>query len=290
VIAAEPLLAVDISAGYPARPGVLRDVRFEIFPGEILGLIGRSGSGKSTIAFAIPRLLELRGGMVRGTLRFAGRDLMAASQAELRRLRGKEVAIVLQSPISALNPVLRLETQLREVWRAHRAEPWREGREHARALMGRMGLPSDEEFLRRYPRQLSLGQAQRVVIAMAVLHRPKLLIADEPTSALDPATGAEIMELFRQVNRDSATAILYVSHDLASVASLCHRVAVVHEGTVAGWGSPQEILATAAAGVPEGTPCGAPSAPGYLSAATAVSSVTGSGMISPPTPPITPAV
>jgi peptide/nickel transport system ATP-binding protein len=283
---AEPLLAVDISADYPGRPGVLRDVRFEVFPGEILGLIGRSGSGKSTIAFAIPRLLELRGGMVRGRLRFAGCDLMAASQSELRRLRGKEIAIVLQSPISALNPTLRLETQLREAWRAHRAESWSEGRDHARALLGRMGLPSDEGFLRRYPRQLSLGQAQRVVITMAVLHRPKLLIADEPTSALDPATGGEILELFRQVNRDSGTAILYVSHDLSSVASLCHRVAVVHEGTVAGWGSPQEILASA----PAGLPAAVPPVPAYPWAAAAISSVTGSGTISPPTSPMTPAV
>jgi peptide/nickel transport system ATP-binding protein len=233
---------MDISADYPSRPGVLRDVRLEIRSGEILGLVGQSGSGKSTIALAICQLLELRGGVVRGSIRYCGTDLMSARPGDLRRLRGKEISIVLQSPMTALNPVLRLETQLREVWRAHRSEPWKEGCQHACALLRRMGLPGEESFLRRYPRQLSVGQAQRVVITMALLHRPKLLIADEPTSALDPATGAEILELFRTCNRDFGTAILYVSHDLSSVAALCHRVAVVSEGSVAGWGSPEEIL------------------------------------------------
>jgi ABC-type glutathione transport system ATPase component len=238
-------MAVDISADYPSRPGVLRDVRFEIQPGEILGLIGQSGSGKSTIALALCRLLELRGGSLRGSIQFCGADLLAMKPGELRRLRGKEIAIVLQSPMSALNPVLRLETQLYEVWRAHRRESWGEGRKHACALLGRMGLPGTEKFLRRYPRELSVGQAQRVVITMAMLHRPKLLIADEPTSALDPATAAEILELFRGCNRDFGATILYVSHDLDSVAALCHRVAVVYEGGIAGWGPPAEVLARA---------------------------------------------
>jgi peptide/nickel transport system ATP-binding protein len=247
-----PLLAVNISADYPARPGVLRDVRFEIRPGEILGLIGQSGSGKSTIALAICRLLELRGGTVRGSIRFCETDLMSLRPRELRRLRGREISIVLQSPMSALNPVLRLESQLREVWRAHRPESWSEGRKHACALLGRMGLPGNEKFLRRYPRELSVGQAQRVVITMAMLHRPKLLIADEPTSALDRGTAAEILELFRGCNRDFGTALLYVSHDLASVAALCHRVAVVYEGGIAGWGTPEEVLGRA------------PQVPGYI--------------------------
>ncbi|MBV8731847.1 MAG: ABC transporter ATP-binding protein, partial [Acidobacteriia bacterium] len=187
---------MDISADYPAKPGVLREVRFRIEAGEILGLIGQSGSGKSTIAFAIPRLLEMRGGVLRGAVRFRGTDLMTATQKELRRLRGKDISIVLQSPMSALNPALRLETQLREVWNAHRRESWNEGRAHACALLARMGLPNSQDFLRRYPRELSVGQAQRVVITMAMLHQPKLLIADEPTSALDPATGSEILGLF----------------------------------------------------------------------------------------------
>jgi peptide/nickel transport system ATP-binding protein len=242
-----PLLEVAISADYPAKQGVLRDVRFEMQEGEILGLIGQSGSGKSTIAFAIPRLLEMRGGATRGSIRFRGVDLMAASDREMRRLRGREISIVLQSPLTALNPALRLETQLREVWRAHRSESWSAGRETACELLERMGLPSGDRFLRRYPRELSVGQAQRVVITMAVLHRPKLLIADEPTSALDPATGHGILELFRKCNREFGAAILFVSHDLASVANLCHRVAVVYEGSIAGWGAPGEILQSSGA-------------------------------------------
>jgi peptide/nickel transport system ATP-binding protein len=242
-----PLLEVAISADYPAKQGVLRDVRFEIQESEILGLIGQSGSGKSTIAFAIPRLLEMRGGVARGSIRFRGVELMAASELEMRRLRGRDISIVLQSPMTALNPALRLETQLREVWRAHRSESWSAGRESACELLERMGLPSGDRFLRRYPRELSVGQAQRVVITMAVLHRPKLLIADEPTSALDPATGHGILELFRKCNREFGAAILFVSHDLASVGNLCHRVAVVHEGSIAGWGAPGEILESSAA-------------------------------------------
>ena len=118
--ATPPLLSVDISAGYPGKPLALDGVRFTVAAGEILGLIGESGSGKSTIALALLRLLELRGGEVRGSIRFGGRDLMSLSRRELRSVRGKEMAIVLQSPVAALNPALRLETQLREAWRAHR--------------------------------------------------------------------------------------------------------------------------------------------------------------------------
>jgi peptide/nickel transport system ATP-binding protein len=231
----EPLLAVNVTADYPGRPRVLDAVRFAIGRGEIAGLIGASGSGKSTVALAVMRLLDLRGGAVHGSIRFDGRELMGLDAGEMRRIRGKEIGLVLQSPMAALNPALRIETQLREAWRAHRSAPWRSAKAEALALLARMGLPADAEFVRRYPRQLSVGQAQRVAIAMAVMHRPKLLIADEPTSALDPESRGGILELFEQLNVELGVAILYVSHDLASVERICHTVGVLEDGRLVRW-------------------------------------------------------
>lgn len=220
----DPLLDVDISVDYPNRPDVLRNVRFTLARGEIAGLIGPSGAGKSTLALAIMRLVELRGGRIRGSIRLGGRDLMTLDAAALRRVRGREIGLVLQSPVAALNPALKIETQLREVWRAHGAGPWRDARPEVSALLARMDLPAEPEFLRRYPRQLSVGQAQRVAIAMAVMHRPQLILADEPTSALDPESRAGILDLFDSLNRELGITILYISHDLVSVDRLCHRV------------------------------------------------------------------
>jgi ABC-type glutathione transport system ATPase component len=235
-----PLLDVNLSAGYPARPRVLDGVRFSLDRGEIVGLIGPSGSGKSTVALAVLRLLELRGGTAHGSIRFDGRELMELRAAELRRIRGKGMALVMQSPVAALNPALRIETQLREMWRAHEAapSPGRSPPDPPPPLLERIGLPAGDEFLRRYPRELSVGQAQRVAIAMAVMHRPKLLIADEPTSALDPGSRNGILELFEQLNAELGISILYVSHDLASVERLCRRAGVLEGGRLARWETP----------------------------------------------------
>jgi ABC-type glutathione transport system ATPase component len=238
----EPVLAVDISVDYPGRRGVLESVSFAMEPGEIMGLVGESGSGKSTIALALLRLLELRGGAVRGRIRFAGRDLMECSSKELRSIRGQEIGLVLQSPMSALNPALRIETQLHEAWRAHRSEPWTFAKTGIAELLEGMDLPSGADFLRRYPRQLSVGQAQRVVIAMAVMHGPKLLIADEATSALDPVSRDEILDLFRKLNAERGMALLYISHDLDSVAGLCHTVAVLDRGRLVECGPASRLL------------------------------------------------
>jgi ABC-type glutathione transport system ATPase component len=237
------LLEVDVSADYPQRPDVLEGVRFTLRRGEAAGLIGASGSGKSTVALALLRLLELRGGRTRGSIRFEGRELLRAGARELRRLRGSEISLVWQSPMSALNPALRIETQLREVWRAHAAQRWSAARPAVEHLLERMDLPPARELLRRYPRQLSVGQAQRVAIAMAVMHGPKLLIADEATSALDPASRAGILGLLARLNRERGIAILYISHDLASVAQLCETAGVMDAGRLIEWGPAASVLA-----------------------------------------------
>ena len=238
----EPLLSVDLSLDYPNKPGALRGVRFDLQPGEILGLVGESGSGKSTIALSLLRLLDVKAAKASGHVRFHGRDLLLASEGEMRRLRGREMALVLQSPLASLNPALRIGTQLAEAWRAHA-----QGRKAdlsaaiSRALIS-VGLPPEQAFHRRFPAQISVGQAQRVLIAMAILHSPPLLIADEPTSALDVLTQAEVLRLFAQLNRSLGSALLYISHDLMSVASICHRIAILREGEIVECGSREQVL------------------------------------------------
>ena len=237
-----PLLSVSVSVDYPNRPGVLRDVNFDVAPGEILALVGPSGSGKSTIALAILRLLHMKGGKARGNVFLRGTDLMGYKESQMRPIRGRDVGLVLQSPISSLNPALRIGTQLMEAWRAHASGGKQEGREVIADTMAAVSLPNDDLFLRRYPAQLSVGQAQRVIIAMAVLHRPDLLIADEPTSALDVITQSEILALFSDLNRQFGIAILYISHDLLSVAHLAHRIALLHDGTIVESGPTDEVF------------------------------------------------
>jgi len=236
------VLSVHLSVDYRNKPGVLRDVVFDIRPGEAFGLVGASGSGKSTIALAILRLLEMRGGAARGSVLFEGRELLTCREKEMRQLRGRKIALVPQSPASALNPALRLETHLREAWQAHSPQPWKEARTPVRDLFIRLELPGDEAFFRRYPHQVSVGQAQRVLIAMAVLHRPALLIADEPTSALDTVAQREILRLLRGLNREFGMAALYISHDLASVAALCQRVGVLRGGRLAECGPVETVM------------------------------------------------
>ena len=224
------LLQARFSVDYPNKPGVLTGVEFEIGAGEILGLVGESGSGKSTIALAILRLLDHKGGATHGEVLFEGTNLLELSEREMRRIRGRDIALVLQSPLASLNPSLRIGSQIREAWRAHQSGP--EWKPRALELFDLVSLPTEEEFLDRFPRQLSVGQAQRVLIAMAVLHRPRLLIADEATSALDAITQAEILALFQRLNRELGMAMLLISHDLLAVASLCERIAILQGGRI----------------------------------------------------------
>lgn len=233
----DQLLQLRLSAAYPNKPGVLRNAEIDVREGEIVGLVGRSGEGKSTIALAILGLLGQKGGECTGEVRFRGRDLLALQPRELRHLRGRQIALVPQSPLSALNPNLRLGTQLKEAWLAHErgSRDWGQ-------LLESVSLPSDAAFLRQYPRNLSVGMAQRFLIAMAILHHPALLLADEPTSALDTITQSEILELFQRLNHELGIAILYISHDLASVSTLCHRVAILHEGEIVEFDSVDRVF------------------------------------------------
>jgi ABC-type dipeptide/oligopeptide/nickel transport system ATPase component len=236
------LLSAHFSVRYAGKPPVLRGVQLEIQRGEILGLVGQSGSGKSTLAMAILGLLNKKQATAEGTIRFENSELLQLSERELRALRGRALALVLQSPLSALNPALRVGTQLREAWRAHARGSNTDCTAAILSSLESVTLPASGDFLRKYPSQMSIGQAQRVLIAMAVLHRPALLIADEATSALDVITQAEILKLFRHLNRSTGMAILYISHDLASVAGVCDRIAILHQGEIVECGATAQIF------------------------------------------------
>ena len=237
-----PLLSVRLSVDYPNKPGVLRNICLEIHHGEVLGLVGESGSGKSTLALGLLQLAHLKGAKVYGEVLFQNENLLGKTESQLRAIRGRQMSVVLQSPLTSLNPALRIGTQLKEAWHAHAKGTKAECLEAVRAALKSVSLPEDDEFLRRRPSQLSVGQGQRVIIAMAILHRPALLIADEPTSALDTITQAEILALFTRLNRELNTAILYISHDLLSVAALCHRIAILRDGEIVECETPEVIF------------------------------------------------
>jgi len=246
------LLSAKLTVRYPGTAPVLRGINLDIARGEIVGLVGQSGSGKSTLAMAIIGLLGRQRAIVEGSIVFQGADLLAMRERELRNLRGSSLSLVLQSPLASLNPALRLRTQLREAWRAHSNRTVAGGMNKEedcdraiQAALKSVSLPSsaeDPDFLRKRAAQLSVGQAQRVLIAMAILHRPALLIADEATSALDVITQSEILELFARLNRETGMSILYISHDLPSVAGICKRIAILHEGEIVECGPTEQIF------------------------------------------------
>ena len=249
---ADCLLSAQVTVRYPGKAPVLRGVSLEIARGEVVGLVGQSGSGKSTLALAILGLLGRQRAIVEGNITFQGADLLAMRECDLRDLRGRSLSLVLQSPLASLNPALQIRTQLREAWRAHSdssaagSNPRNEDCDRAiQSALRSVSLPSgdhDRDFLKKRASQLSVGQAQRVLIAMAIMHRPALLIADEATSALDVITQSEILELFARLNREIGMSILYISHDLPSVAGICQRIAILHEGQIVESGPTEQIF------------------------------------------------
>ena len=235
-MSSDALLSYRLTARYGTAV-VLRDVSGTLARGEIAALVGLSGSGKSTMALALQRLLQYRGGVAEGTIVLEGTELMGLSGRGMRGVRGRRIGYVPQSPGLAK---VRVRTLVEETWRAHEDRRMEVG--FAENLLGRVQLPGDREFLDRHAGELSTGQGQRLLIALAILHGPSLLIADEPTSALDAITQAAVLRLFADLNRESGTAILFISHDLLSVAGIAHRVDILHEGTVVESGPPALIF------------------------------------------------
>jgi ABC-type glutathione transport system ATPase component len=235
-----PLLEVSIRAGYRDH-AVLRDLAFSLNHGQRLGLVGVSGAGKSTLLLAILGLLPSRNGWLRGSVRLEQQELTTLSQSRLRVIRGRSIALIPQSPASALSPVLSLAAHFREAWRAHQEANEAKMKLRIEEVLSSVGMPCHPDFLRRRSTEISVGQAQRVLIALAILHKPKLIIADEPTSALDPVARMEILKLLAVLTGPEAAALLYVSHDILSVLRLCDHIAVLDRGHVAEVLSPAEI-------------------------------------------------
>jgi peptide/nickel transport system ATP-binding protein len=224
----------------------VEDISFKIYGGEILGLVGESGSGKSLTALSIPGLLgedkEVRG----GEIIFNDRNLLGLGERELQKIRGKEISMIFQEPFSSLNPLKRAGDQIAETLKLHGERDRAAINNRVRELMERLKLPEPEKLAKSYPHQLSGGMCQRVMIALAIICRPRLLIADEPTTALDHNTQEEIIFLLKEINRDFGTSILFISHDLSLVKKLCSRVLVMYSGRILEDGDCQDVFSNPA--------------------------------------------
>jgi peptide/nickel transport system ATP-binding protein len=244
--AAEPLLQVaDLRTWFFTDAGVVRavdGVTFTLRRGETLGIVGESGSGKSVAAKSIMNLLEEPARIVAGSIRFRGKEITALSEDELREIRGAEIAMVFQDPMTSLNPVLRISRQLIETMTAHARFTPEAARTRAALLLGRMGIAGPERVLDSWPHQFSGGMRQRVMLAMGFANEPALILADEPTTALDVTIQAQILDLLRALNGDLGTAVILISHDLGVIATICSRVLVMYAGEVVEEGRPQDLL------------------------------------------------
>ena len=234
----EPLLAVrDLNVAYHADRGALpalRDVSIDLAEGEIVGIVGESGCGKSTLSMTILRLLPPNGEIVGGSMTYRGRDIVGMSYEQVRALRGSEISMIFQDPLTSLNPTFTVWSQLRDAVRAHGGQAGGRGnvRRRAEEALSDVGIPDPSDRLGDYPHQFSGGMRQRIMIAASLLLQPAMLIADEPTSALDVTLQAQILSLLSRLRREHGTSILFISHDLGLVAQLCDRVVVMYCGQV----------------------------------------------------------
>jgi peptide/nickel transport system ATP-binding protein len=225
-----------------AGPLILYGVDLDLAPGEVLGVVGESGSGKSMLALSLMGLLPYPVAVRGGQAWWGERDLFTLPEAQRRALRGGEMAMIFQEPMSSLNPVMRVSQQLGEVLRWHRGLQGPAARAEALQLLERVEMPDPPRQLDSYPHELSGGMRQRVMIAMALAGRPRLLVADEPTTALDVTIQAQILELLRRIQRDEGMAVLLITHDLGVIAQMCDRVAVMYAGRIVEHGSALDIF------------------------------------------------
>ena len=230
------LLSVkNLSTEFPVKKGIVRaveDVSFDVDQGEILAIVGESGSGKSVTSLSIMGLLAEPGHVAGGSLEFEGKDFATLSEKQYRELRGNDMAMIFQEPMTSLNPVYRVGNQIVEAIRTHEKVSKAEAKDRAVDLLRKVGIPSPEARINDYPHQMSGGMRQRVMIAMALACNPKLLIADEPTTALDVTIQAQILDLLRRLRDDTGMAVLLITHDLGVVSETADRVVVMYCGQV----------------------------------------------------------
>ncbi|WP_101524472.1 ABC transporter ATP-binding protein [Nocardioides houyundeii] len=247
--AGEPLLSVrDLSVEFGLKgqraATAVDEVSFDIHPGEHVGLVGESGSGKSVTSLAIMGLLPNRGVRVSGEIRYGGKNLLTESSRAMSRLRGREIAMVFQDPMTSLNPVVPVGTQVSEVILRHEDVTKSEARGRAIDLLEKVGIPDPARRVREYPHQLSGGMRQRVLIAIALACGPRLLIADEPTTALDVTIQAQVLEVLKELVADTGAALLMITHDLGVVAGLCDQVNVMYSGRIVESTTRERLFAT----------------------------------------------
>ncbi|HTU30529.1 MAG TPA: ABC transporter ATP-binding protein [Solirubrobacteraceae bacterium] len=244
----EPILSVrDLNVSFRTEDETVRAVRgvsFDLAPGQVLGLVGESGSGKSTVAMALTALNRSRNSSFEGQVLYGGRDLLALSDSELRPVRGAQIAMIFQDPMTSLTPVHRVGSLITEVLRAHESISRRAARARAVELLSEVGIPDPARRADDFPHQFSGGMRQRVMIAMALACRPAVLIADEPTTALDVTIQAQIMRLIRRLQAEHGTAVILITHDLGVVAQSAETVAVMYAGRLVEQGTAREVFAT----------------------------------------------